>query len=165
MGSSGGDSHHGRKPSSLDMGGLFASFNPSMADPKSYFPSRWDAIKLWQAFVTNVDPVIKILHIPTAQATIFAAINQAGNVGDDLNALLFSIFFAAITSLTATDAAALLRQSKSVALNRFKQGLEHSLARANILDIPSMRSLQAMTIYLVRIPSLISIWILRQGLR
>jgi hypothetical protein len=38
---------------------------------------------------------------------------------------------------------------KATALNNYRQGLEQSLVGANILDTPSMRSLQAMAIYLV----------------
>jgi hypothetical protein len=108
-------------------------------------------MQLWRAFVTNVDPIAKILHIPTTQAIVFAAISNANHVDEDLSALLFSIYFAATTSLTSTDAANLLGQSKSTALNKFKQGLEHSLEGANTLDTPSMKSLQAMTIYLMSI--------------
>jgi hypothetical protein len=56
-------------------------------------------------------------------------------------ALLFAIYFAATISLTSTNAANLLSQPKSTAPNNYKQGLEQSLACANILDTPSMRSL------------------------
>ena len=108
-------------------------------------------MQLWQAFVTNVDPIVKILHIPTTQATVYAAINSPSNIKADLGALLFSIYFAATTSLTSAAAANLLGEDKGIALTKFKQGLEQSLAAANILDTPSILSLQAMTIYLVSI--------------
>jgi hypothetical protein len=102
-----------------------------------------------QTFLNNVDPIIKILHIPTAQATIYTAINNPGNAEDDLNALLFAIYFAATTSLSTADASSLLGQDRSTTLTKFKQGLEYFLAGANMFDSPSMRSLQAMTIYIV----------------
>lgn len=122
-----------------------------MADTQSYYPSRWQATQLWQAYVNNVDPIAKILHIPTTQTTFFAAINNPSEIDDDLNALLFSIYFSATTSLTSTDAAHILGQDKSIALRMYKQGLEQSLTCANILETPSLRSLQAMTIYLVSV--------------
>lgn len=148
MGSPKSDSNPVKKSSSLDIGRIFSGFNQSMKDTQSYHPSRWQAMQLWQAFISNVDPIAKILHIPTTQATVFAAINNPSNLEEDLNALLFSIYFAATTSLTSSVAANLLGQDKNTALNHYKQGLEKSLAGANILDTPSMRSLQAMTIYL-----------------
>jgi hypothetical protein len=113
-------------------------------------------MQLWQAFVNNVDPLVKILHLPTAQGTIFATINNPDKVKEDLNALLFSAYFAATTSLKSTDAANLLGQPKSTTLNSYRQGHEQSLAGANILDIPSMRSLQALTIYLVSLHNVMS---------
>ena len=139
------------RPASFDIRGIFSGFKPLTTDIRSYYPSRWHAMQLWQAFVTNVDPIAKILHIPTTQATVYAAINSPHNLKEDLDALLFSLYFAATTSLTSAAAASLLGQDKSIALNIYKQGFEQSLAAANILDTPSIRSLQAMTIYLVSI--------------
>ncbi|KAH7395986.1 C6 transcription factor [Cadophora sp. MPI-SDFR-AT-0126] len=133
---------------SPDLGGIFHDFNPSMLDVQSCHPSRWHALQLWQTFLNNVDPIIKILHIPTAQVTIYSAINNPDSAEHDLNALLFAIYFAAITSLSTADASSLLGQDKGRNLIKFKQGLEHFLAAANIFDSPSLKSLQAMTIYI-----------------
>ena len=142
------------RPESFDIRGIFSGFNQFLTDTRDYYPSRWHAMQLWQAFVTNVDPIAKILHIPTTQATVYAAINNPHNCKEDVDALLFSIYFAAATSLTSAAAASLLGQDKSIALNKYKQGLEQSLGAANILDTPSIRSLQAMAIYLVSLPEL-----------
>jgi hypothetical protein len=139
---------------SSDFGGIFHGFNQSITDVQSCHPSRWQALQLWQTFLNNVDPIIKILHVPTVQVTICTAINNPGDTENDFNALLFAIYFAATTSLSPADAVNLFGQDRSTTLARFKQGLEHSLAGANILDSPSLRSLQAMTIYIVSIFSL-----------
>jgi hypothetical protein len=155
MGSPSGASNREKISSSFDIGGIFSGFTQSRTDAQSYYPSRWHAMQLWQVFVTNVDPIAKILHIPTTQATVFVAINNPNNVDEDLNALLFAIYFAATTSLSSTDVANLFGQHKSKALNDYKQGLERSLAGVNILDEPTMRSLQALTIYLVSVRTLI----------
>lgn len=134
---------------SFNVGALFSGSNQSAADTRNYHPTRFQATQLWQAFVNNVDPVIKILHIPTTQATIFAAINNPLNVDDDITALMFSIYFAGTASLSAGHAAQALGQSKNNVLSTYKQGLEQALARANILETPTIKSLQAMIIYLV----------------
>ena len=113
-------------------------------------------MQLWQAFVNNVDPITKILHIPTAQVVVFEAINDPCRKTNDVNALLFAIYFAAATSLQAADVAHFLGQDKSTVLKIFKQGLEKSLEQANVLDNPTLTSLQALTIYLVSVKSLLS---------
>jgi hypothetical protein len=65
MGSASGDSSRTKNSSSFDIGGIFSGFNQSMTDNQCYHPSRWHAMQLWQIFVNNVDPIAKILHIPT----------------------------------------------------------------------------------------------------
>ena len=134
----------------FSIGAIFSGFNETSTAGQDYRLSRFQASQLWQAFVNNVDPIVKILHIPTTQATVFAAINNPTNIDKDLEALLFSIYFAAITSLPADTVAHLLNQPKNDALRNFKCRIEQCLAGANILDTPSIRSLQAMAIYLVR---------------
>lgn len=149
MRSSSVNSTRAGNPWSSDIGGIFHHFNPSATDVQGCYPGRWHALQLWRTFLNNVDPIIKILHIPTAQATIYTAINNPANADADLHALLFAIYFAAATSLSAADASNLLGQDRSTSLTKFKQGLEHSLATANIFDSPSLTSLQAITIYIV----------------
>lgn len=133
----------------FDLGGVLSSLNTPKVGGQEVFPSKWQAMQLWQAFVNNVDPLAKILHISTAQIAVFSGINNPNKATEDINALLFAIYFAATTSLASKDVENLLGQSKSTALNKFKQGLEASLARANLLDTPSLTSLQALVIYLV----------------
>jgi hypothetical protein len=134
-------------------GGVFYGFSPAVVDPRGFHPAPWTALQLWRIFVNNVDPVVKILHIPTTQVSIYGAINNKDNIEDDLRALLFAIYFAATTSLSSTDAANMLGQRKAIALNKYKHGLEQALAKSDILDSPTIRSLQAMTIYLVNFTS------------
>lgn len=113
------------------------------------YPTRWQAVQLWQVFVNNVDPLTKLLHIPTAQTAVFEAINNPRGPIMNVSALLFAVYFAATTTLPADDVHHLLGQEKSTALKMFKQGLEQSLEQANILDNPTLTSLQALAIYLV----------------
>ena len=92
---------------------------------------------------------MKILHIPTAQVEIYGAINNPSSAAEDLNALMFSIYFAAVTSLSSSSVANILDEPKVAALGRYKKGLELSLLKSRFLDSPSMRSLQAWAIYIV----------------
>jgi hypothetical protein len=121
---------------------------PSIDEPIQH-PSRRNAISLWRAFTTNVDPVCKILHLPTMEVTLFEALSDSTNLEPNLSALLFSIYFIATTSLTPSEVSNLIGLNRSEALLGFKKGLENSLAAANFLDTATLRSLQAMTLYLV----------------
>jgi hypothetical protein len=123
-------------------------------ESKSLHPSTWQAMELWQAFLQNVDPLIKVLHIPTAQITVFTAMNNPQEATSAINSLLFSIYFAAVISLSPNEVRNILGQGKTSALDRFKLGFERSLVHSNFLEVPNLTTLQALTLFLVSsIPS------------
>ncbi|KGO51347.1 Transcription factor, fungi [Penicillium expansum] len=124
--------------------------NPQLTvDALSLFPSRGQSTHLWQVYFNNVDVLLKVLHIPTTQPAVFAAINNPKTASQDLNALLFSIYFAAVTSLHQVDTLIIFGEDRQSVLKRFQRGLEVSLHSAAFLDSPTIVSLQAMSIYLL----------------
>lgn len=126
--------------------------NPQLTvDALSLFPSRGQSTHLWQVYFNNVDVLLKVLHIPTTQPAVFAAINNPKTASQDLNALLFSIYFAAVTSLHQVDTLIIFGEDRQSVLKRFQRGLEVSLHSAAFLDSPTIVSLQAMSIYLVNL--------------
>lgn len=122
------------------------SQSPLVHDLEGLLPTRRRAIQLWQAFVLNVDPIFKVLHIPTVQPIVYAAINDSHDVEPDLRALLFAIYFSGLTSISR-DVANCMNQDHQVELEKYKQGMEASLSQADFLDQPTIQSLQAMTIF------------------
>ncbi|KAL4781314.1 fungal-specific transcription factor domain-containing protein [Aspergillus varians] len=142
-----GETSDNKFSESLNISGILSS--PPAVESRVFRPTKWQSTQLWQTFVNNVDPLTKILHIPTAQASVFGAISDASETIEDINALLFAIFYAATTSLEEDDVGALLGHDKRTALGVFKLCFEQSLSRVNILDNPSLLSLQALAIYLL----------------
>ncbi|KAH8880811.1 hypothetical protein GQ53DRAFT_813046 [Thozetella sp. PMI_491] len=144
----------GRTPSAPLSFGLLslASYpRPRQADfgaDASLHPRKWQAVRLLQVYVQNVDALSKIIHIPSAQVTIYAAIDDPENAAPDVRSLMFAIYFAAITTLTPEEVMNILEQEKVASLDQFRNGLEISLAAADILDRPSVMSLQALALYL-----------------
>ncbi|KAB8264793.1 cytochrome P450 [Aspergillus pseudonomiae] len=108
--------------------------------------SRWQSAQLWQIYRNNVDPVVKILHLPTVEPLVYSIMNGEGS--DDCRALLFAIYFAAVTSLAEVDAANLLGRDRRSSLRDFQARFEKVMIDAACLDAPSMLSLQALAIYI-----------------
>ncbi|GKZ16460.1 hypothetical protein AbraIFM66951_007144 [Aspergillus brasiliensis] len=138
------DASSSRRPLSLRAEGLLVSRFVEEGDIYALHPCQWQATQLWQTFLNRIDPIIKILHVPSTQPRIFAAINQPAAAPADLHALLFAIFFAATTSMLAEDPGHEQRRSE---VKRYQQGLELALYQSNFLDSPTLTSLQAMSIY------------------
>lgn len=83
----------------------------------------------------------------SASYTDYAAIHEPDHVRSDLRALLFAIYFSAITS-TLGEKVNSWNEDHQTELEQFKRGLEISLSLGDFLDQPTMCSLQAMTIFI-----------------
>ncbi|KAE8378980.1 fungal-specific transcription factor domain-containing protein [Aspergillus bertholletiae] len=127
--------------------GLLLAPQHTPSDVTEFYPSRWEATQLWQVFLNNVDPVMKLVHIPTLLPKVHNAINSPGDVPADLSSLLFAIYFAAVTSLLSINQRDFLGNQKYAALQKYQRGLEVSLYNSSFLDSPTITSLQAMAIY------------------
>jgi hypothetical protein len=107
-------------------------------------------MQLWEVFVKYVDIFNKVLHIPTTQVTVFQAIEDPLDAGAEVNCLLFAIYFSSVTALTDDAVVGILGYDKSKALRTFKKGLDLYLAQANFLESPTLTTLQAMALFIVR---------------
>lgn len=54
---------------------------------------------IWQVYTENIDPLLKILHVPTMNGLIRKLRTNMDILTPGLEALMFSIYFAAITSM------------------------------------------------------------------
>ncbi|KAJ5082514.1 hypothetical protein N7532_011557 [Penicillium argentinense] len=145
MGTPSTESGGSGKPSPLKVDGIITNPLLTEVDFKALCPDRYQATLLWQTFLSRVEPVIKVLHIPTTQPRIFAAINRPESVRPDVHCLLFAVFFGATTAMLSDDP---MNELVRADLRRYQQGIELSIYNSSFLDSPTLSSLQAMSIYL-----------------
>jgi hypothetical protein len=112
-------------------------------------------LRLWATYVRNVDPLIKILHRPSLERDIqiFVRSGKEYQIPASQNALLFSIYLAAVTTLSEDDAQQQLGEGRAALTNRFRIGAERALAAADYLNSSSLVTLQAATIYVTMVRS------------
>lgn len=58
---------------------------------------------LWQMYVENVDPFIKVLHVPSLNKVIQQSGGRFDELSPGMRALLFSISLAAVVSMSDAD--------------------------------------------------------------
>ncbi|ORY57156.1 fungal-specific transcription factor domain-containing protein [Pseudomassariella vexata] len=134
-------------PQSFSSGfqGLLAS-RTSSSTGELIHPSPDQIRSLATIYFSNVDPILKILHKPTA-------LEMAGAAIDSLNksqeALLFAIYFGAVVSLpSSTNTARLgLEHALPVLCAKYQLAVERALAAADYLNNPDLECLQALVIY------------------
>jgi hypothetical protein len=127
------------------------------SDSDPVYPSNHHLSILFQIYFANVDPVCKILHKPTAMAYLARAKDLLDeNTGRfkfaSIEAIIFAIYFAAITTLTASDCLNYFSEEKNVLVARYKRSTEVALSRADFMNSMEIVTLQAFTLYMVRIP-------------
>ncbi|KAI5197397.1 hypothetical protein AUEXF2481DRAFT_27177 [Aureobasidium subglaciale EXF-2481] len=133
------DQHHG----------WIFSFSSQNVDLLSLHPIAGQIEAYWNVFKERVDPLVKVLHIPTIEPTVLASASHLANLSKSFEALLFAIYYGATTSLSEVDCLNKLGEEKGLLLSRYRFGVEQALARASFLTTEEMMVVQAIVIFLI----------------
>lgn len=122
-------------------------------DLRSLHPKPLQMTMLCTYYVQNVDPVFKVLHVPTLRNLFSEAIADPDHIrsGDHTEALLFAVYYAAVTSLNPEECVNYFHESKDDLLSKYRGGTERALSNANFLNECNLGTLQALVIFLVRV--------------
>jgi hypothetical protein len=140
----------------------------SNTDLDGLYPEPAHAFRLWQTFLDRVNPITKIIHVPTVQPLLVEAATDRSNLPKNVEALLFSIFTMGVVSMTDQECMMQLGYSRDTAYNRFSKGTRVALMRFGILKAYDLAILQALVLYLVsRFPAVhhVVAWLICAGRR
>lgn len=121
------------------------------SDVKCVHPPSDHIHYLWQAFVENVDPLTKIVHVPTLRPAIRKATISMESVPKSFEALMFAIYSMAVLSLQDTECMARLGEPRKVLLSRYILATKVALARTNLMGTLSLVVLQALILHIFSI--------------
>lgn len=82
-----------------DHQGFILGYRSTDVDLQKCHPLPSHATFLWSVYQENVEPLIKLLHIPSVELILRDARRNCGKLAPGNEALVFTIYFAAITSL------------------------------------------------------------------
>jgi len=114
-------------------------------------PSPERIRQLWQIFTENIDPLTKVVHVPTLGQAIESTVNSPGSISRDFEALMFAIYAAAIYSLTEDDCNQRLGEPRKVLLSRYISSAKTALSKAKFMGTTSLVVLQALFIYIIAV--------------
>lgn len=115
---------------------------------RSFHPPFSQLITLFDVFKENVSPLVRIFHMPSMIHTFWNSIASLDSLSKNTEALMFSIYYAAVISLTPEQCEYLLEESRSTALARYRFAVEQALARAGLLTTQSVVLIQAAVLFL-----------------
>lgn len=132
-----------------DTGGFPFVVGGSLTSITSSHPSAIQMFQLWQAYIHNVNPLLKISHVPTLQAEIVGAGGDQANIPKPLEALMFAIYLIAVSSMTEDEVHSTLGDSKFALLARYHKATQQALINAGFMRTTELIVLQAYLLYLV----------------
>ncbi|CAD6571186.1 MAG: hypothetical protein ASARMPRED_004233 [Alectoria sarmentosa] len=117
---------------------LFGSSSLHQRELRRLHPSPAQLTALFYIYQKNVDPMAKILHIPSLRKLVMSASANIDAIpsGNYVEALLFAMYYAAVTSLTQEES-----------------GTESALSNADLLSTKEIGTLQALVIFLTTVRS------------
>lgn len=124
-------------------------YSSATAPIRKYHPLVSQIPFLWEVFQENVDPLVKILHIPTMNKIIKDMRADMDNMSTATEALMFSIYYAAITSMDSDEVQATFHEEKLILIRRYRFAVEQALAKAQFLTSPDLVVLQALVLFIV----------------
>lgn len=105
---------------------------------------------LLDIYVQRVDPIVKILHIPTFQSTLTAALQSPRDMTKSVEAIIFSFYLASMSSLNEIEFENVLGQQKTILIPKYKAATHNALTNADFMSTSSLPILQAYVMFLVR---------------
>ncbi|KFY27854.1 hypothetical protein V493_03261 [Pseudogymnoascus sp. VKM F-4281 (FW-2241)] len=126
------------------------NLSPSHPDLRKLHPLPSQIPFLLSVYSENVQAFIHILHMPTVTQIVrdmrdsnMASLTPANE------ALLFSIYYATVTSMEEDDVITNFGYTKSELSLKYRLGVEHALAKADFLNVSDIVLVQAFVIFLL----------------
>ncbi|KAM4056646.1 fungal specific transcription factor [Hirsutella rhossiliensis] len=111
-------------------------------------PSTIHILQLWQIYIDNINPLLKITHVPTMQGQIIEATSRLDRAPKNVESLMFAIYVMAITSLEEAVVEKMFGEPKKELLGRYFAALQQALLNAGFMRNTDFICLQAYVLYL-----------------
>ena len=129
--------------------GWIFSFSSQNVDLLALHPVPMQIETYWRVYKERVDPLVKVLHIPSIEPTVLTAASHLANLSKGFEALMFAIYYGAATSMSSDECINKLGEERGVLLSRYRFAIEQALARANFLTTEEIVVLQAFVVFLI----------------
>lgn len=129
------------------------TFDPRSSDSSltHLHPPTVQIFRLWQVFLSNVNPLVKVIHAPMVQQQILESSVNIENVSRPVESLMFAIYSCAITSLSAEECEELTGESRASLRLKYHKAAQQALIRVGLFKTLDILVLQAAVLFLVSI--------------
>ncbi|WPH02926.1 bikaverin cluster transcription factor bik5 [Acrodontium crateriforme] len=115
-------------------------------------PAANQIVQLWQIYLENVDPIMKIFHAPTVQALVLGQIGKPPLQASE-QALVSAIYLTSAISMQDEHCRATFQESRHALIHKFRLATEIALSAAGFVTTTEITILQAFVLYLTALRS------------
>ena len=131
---------------------LHLIFSDTHREIHELHPEPKHIYRLWQIFVETVNPLMKIIHVPTLQQRVLEASWDPANTSKPFTAVLFAIYTLAVTSISSEDCQVSFGDTRGALLTRYRTATLRALVAADFLTTNDFEVLQAFVLFLFADP-------------
>ncbi|KAM5354675.1 hypothetical protein ACJ41O_001322 [Fusarium nematophilum] len=124
-------------------------FRHNLSSTQDFRPLPAQIPFLLDVFNDNINFFAHVIHMPTIRKMIRPTRGSAPVLSPANDALMFSIYYAAVTSMEEDEVLSNFGSTKADLNLRYRLGLEHALAKADFLNDPDIVIVQAFAIFLL----------------
>ncbi len=99
-------------------------------DLRADHPSGEIMRRLWNYYTEYVDILVKIVYKPAVENQVMTASRDANTITDSIEPLLFAVWFASVTAMSAEECMQLHGEPRGTLLHRYRRALEQALSQA-----------------------------------
>ncbi|OJD15491.1 hypothetical protein AJ78_04255 [Emergomyces pasteurianus Ep9510] len=129
---------------------LFGAASPDVHLAASH-PEQVQIFRLWQIYLDNVNPLLKVTHTPTLQQRIIDAAGDLEHISPALEALMFSIYCTAVVSMTDDECYISFQQSRDYLLSGYQVACKLALLKCGPWRSNDRDCLTAFYLYLIAV--------------
>ncbi|KAF6811318.1 C6 transcription factor [Colletotrichum plurivorum] len=139
-------------PLLLPMPSLHSLLSTPHTELSTLHPEPRLIFRYWQVFVETVNPLLKIVHVPTLQQRILDASWNPSTAPKPLAATMFAIYTLAVTSMSSQECQTTLGESRDSLLTRYRAATYRALIEVDFLTTRDFEVLQALLLFLFTSP-------------
>ncbi|KAJ5297018.1 uncharacterized protein N7443_007911 [Penicillium atrosanguineum] len=125
-----------------------SGLNSTTPDLREFHPLPSQIPFLLDVYSENINVLGQVVHMPTIKNMVRDLRGDVTKLTPANEALLFSIYYAAVTSMEEDDVNINFGCKKAELNLKYRLGTEHALAKADFLNVPDLVLIQASTIFI-----------------
>lgn len=132
--------------------GLLGNDEVAASYPTAHlWPTSAHVFRLWQIYIERVNPLSKVIHVPSLQPYLVEACVGMETIPQNIQGLLFAIFTMAIIAMREEETQEYLGMPRDQAFTRFSSGTRRTLRNQDFFCKNDLVIIQTLAIYTVGI--------------